>query len=82
MLEHCKSRAVKESKVSYDCTMKQDALALCDVQWIDSIDLSDNEIYQDSSSLTMTTEVLSDEGQTKTQLELGKHYRMRKALST
>ena len=47
-LERCKSRAVKESKGSYDCTMKLDGLALCDVQWwIDNIDLSDNEIYQD-----------------------------------
>ena len=45
-LERCKSRAVKESKGSYDCTMKLDGLALCDLQWwIDNIDLSDNEIY-------------------------------------
>ena len=55
-LECCKSRAVKESKGSYDCTMKLDALALCDVQWgNDNIDLSDNGIYQDLS-LTMTTD--------------------------
>ena len=56
-LQRCKSRAVKESKGSYDCTMKLDGLALCDVQWwIDNIDLSDNEIYQDPPSLTMTTD--------------------------
>ena len=56
-LERCKSRAVKESKGSYDCTMKLDGLALCDMQWwIDNIDLSDNEIYQDPPSLTMTTD--------------------------
>ena len=56
-LERCKSRAVKESKGSYDCTMKLDGLALCDVQWwIDNIDRSDNEINQDPPSLTMTTD--------------------------
>ena len=48
-LERCNSRAVKESKGSYDCTMKLDGLALCDVQWwIDNTDLSANEIYQDA----------------------------------
>ena len=56
-LERCKSRAAKESKGSYDCTMKLDGLALCDVQWwIDKIDLLENEIYQDPLSLTMTTD--------------------------
>ena len=30
-LERCKSRAVKESEGSYDCTMKLADLALCDV---------------------------------------------------
>ena len=45
------------AKVGLSKKVKALMTALCDVQWwIDNIRLSDNEIYQDPPSLTMTTD--------------------------